>query len=157
MPSPTPAPSPPTTTPFLQGRPHAEVPGRAGRRLPAQRWTCGLRCWMRNSIELQSPQPSYGLTDYKLYGQKGFTAGSLYGGQRLGRGRGSRPGPDLRVAARLRALQLTTWTARDPPPTTARTSTACAWAWPSPTSGPWPTTTASTCARASWPLPPPCA
>jgi hypothetical protein len=43
----------------------------------------------KNSIELQSSQLSYGLTDYKLYGQNGFTLGSLYGGQQLGRGYGA--------------------------------------------------------------------
>lgn len=43
----------------------------------------------KNSIELQSPQLSYGLTDYQLYGQNGFTVGSLYGGQQLGRGYGA--------------------------------------------------------------------
>ncbi|AMR27613.1 hypothetical protein A0257_11235 [Hymenobacter psoromatis] len=43
----------------------------------------------KNSIELQSSQLSYGLTDYKLYGQNGFTAGSLYGDQQLGRGYGA--------------------------------------------------------------------
>lgn len=43
----------------------------------------------KNSIELQSRQLSYGLTDYQLYGQNGFTVGSLYGGQQLGRGYGA--------------------------------------------------------------------
>ncbi|WP_223652007.1 DUF5723 family protein [Hymenobacter psoromatis] len=43
----------------------------------------------KNSIELQSRQLSYGLTDYRLYGQNGFTAGSLYGNQQLGRGYGA--------------------------------------------------------------------
>ncbi len=43
----------------------------------------------KNSIELQSPRLSYGLTDYKLYGQNGFTLGALYGSQQLGRGYGA--------------------------------------------------------------------
>jgi len=43
----------------------------------------------KNSIELQSRQLSYGLTDYQLYGQNGFAVGSLYGGQQLGRGYGA--------------------------------------------------------------------
>ncbi|TDN39772.1 hypothetical protein A8B98_17530 [Hymenobacter sp. UV11] len=42
-----------------------------------------------NSIELQSRQLSYGLTDFRLYGQNDFTLGSLYGGQQLGRGYGA--------------------------------------------------------------------
>ena len=43
----------------------------------------------KNSIELQSSQLSYGLTDYRVYGQSGFTLGSLYGRQQLGRGYGA--------------------------------------------------------------------
>ena len=42
----------------------------------------------KNSIELQSRQLSYGLTDFQ-YGKNGLTAGSLYGSQQLGRGYGA--------------------------------------------------------------------
>lgn len=43
----------------------------------------------KNTVELQTRQLSYGLTDYKLYGQSGFRLSSLYGGQQLGRGYGA--------------------------------------------------------------------
>ncbi|MVN76539.1 hypothetical protein GO988_09410 [Hymenobacter sp. HMF4947] len=43
----------------------------------------------KNTIELQTRQLSYGLTDYKLYGESGFRVGSLYGSQQLGRGYGA--------------------------------------------------------------------
>ena len=43
----------------------------------------------RDSIQLQTRQLSYGLTDYKIYGQAGVGAGALYGAQQLGRGFGA--------------------------------------------------------------------
>ena len=43
----------------------------------------------RDSIQLQSRQLSYGLTDYKIYGQPGVSVGSLYGAEQLGRGFGA--------------------------------------------------------------------
>ncbi|NML64247.1 hypothetical protein HHL22_03415 [Hymenobacter sp. RP-2-7] len=43
----------------------------------------------KNTVELQSRQLSYGLTDFNLYGQSGFKAGDLYGAQQLGRGFGA--------------------------------------------------------------------
>ncbi|GAA4503756.1 hypothetical protein GCM10023172_29200 [Hymenobacter ginsengisoli] len=43
----------------------------------------------KNTLEVQSRQLSYGLTDYKLYGENGFSLGSLYGDQQLGRGYGA--------------------------------------------------------------------
>lgn len=49
----------------------------------------GYRVYGRDSLQIQTRQLSYGLTDYNLYGQPGFTVGSLYGGQQLGRGVGA--------------------------------------------------------------------
>jgi hypothetical protein len=43
----------------------------------------------KNTIELQSRQLSYGLTDFNLYKQSGFKVGDLYGAQQLGRGLGA--------------------------------------------------------------------
>lgn len=43
----------------------------------------------RDSLQLQTRQLSYGATDYRLYGQRGFTVSSLYGGQQLGGGYGA--------------------------------------------------------------------
>jgi hypothetical protein len=43
----------------------------------------------KDSLQLRSPNLSYGLTDYDLYQQSGFQLSSLYGSQQLGRGYGA--------------------------------------------------------------------
>ena len=42
-----------------------------------------------DSIQLDTPNVSYGFVDYQAYKRPGFTVGSLYGGERLGRGYGA--------------------------------------------------------------------
>ena len=43
----------------------------------------------RDSIQLDTPNLSYGFVDYKAYQRPGFSVGSLYGSERLGRGLGA--------------------------------------------------------------------
>lgn len=47
------------------------------------------RVYARDSIQLDTPNLSYGYADYKAYQRPGFTVGSLYGAERLGRGFGA--------------------------------------------------------------------
>ena len=47
------------------------------------------RLYNADSVQVSTPHLSYGLTDYKLYGQPDFIMGSLYGKNRLGQGLGA--------------------------------------------------------------------
>ena len=47
------------------------------------------RVYARDSIQLDTPNLSYGFVDYKAYQRAGFSVGSLYGAERLGRGYGA--------------------------------------------------------------------
>jgi outer membrane protein OmpA-like peptidoglycan-associated protein len=47
------------------------------------------RVYSRDSIQLDTPHLSYGFVDNQAYKRPGFTVGSLYGDQRLGRGFGA--------------------------------------------------------------------
>ena len=47
------------------------------------------RVYASDSIQLDTPNLSYGFVDYQAYKRPGFTVGSLYGDQRLGRGFGA--------------------------------------------------------------------
>ncbi len=47
------------------------------------------RVYARDSIQLDTPNLSYGFVDYKSYQRAGFSVGSLYGAERLGRGFGA--------------------------------------------------------------------